>query len=95
MLPSPPLPSPRVQPLPAPPLPLSPSGAAASRAQLQELVAFARRNGSILVFDSAYAMYIGDDSPKTIYEIPGAEEVRRGSGGVEVPQKGQKGGEGT
>ena len=52
------------------------AGAAASRAQLQELVDFARRNGSILVFDSAYALYIGDDSPKTIYEIPGAEEVR-------------------
>jgi hypothetical protein len=38
-------------------------------------VAFARKNGSIIVYDSAYAIYIEDDSPKSIYEIPGAREV--------------------
>lgn len=53
--------------------PNNPTGAAATRAQLTELVAFARKNGSILVYDAAYALYITNpDCPKTIYEIPGA-----------------------
>ncbi|TYH85124.1 hypothetical protein ES332_D02G243900v1 [Gossypium tomentosum] len=43
--------------------------------QLQQLVEFARDNGSIIIFDSAYAAYISDDSPKSIFEIPGAKEV--------------------
>ena len=35
-------------------------------------VAFAKKNGSIIVYDAAYALYISDDNcPKTIYEIPG------------------------
>lgn len=56
--------------------PNNPTGAAATRKQLTELVAFARKNGSILVYDAAYALYIKNpDCPKTIYEIPGAEEV--------------------
>ena len=30
------------------------------------------RNGSIIVYDAAYALYISNpDCPKTIYEIPG------------------------
>ena len=36
---------------------------------------FAKVNGSIIVFDSSYSAYITDDSPKSIYEIPGAREV--------------------
>ncbi|CAN4099123.1 unnamed protein product [Withania somnifera] len=55
--------------------PNNPTGSAASREQLTKLVQFAKNNGSILVYDSAYAMYICDDSPKTIFEIPGAKEV--------------------
>nr|XP_016437403.1 PREDICTED: LL-diaminopimelate aminotransferase, chloroplastic-like [Nicotiana tabacum] len=55
--------------------PNNPTGAAASREQLTKLVRFAKSNGSILVYDSAYAMYICDDSPKSIFEIPGAKEV--------------------
>ncbi|GJP36178.1 hypothetical protein CLOM_g20702 [Closterium sp. NIES-68] len=55
--------------------PNNPTGKAASRAQLEELVAFARRNGSIVVYDSAYGIYIEDDSPRSIYEIEGAHEV--------------------
>lgn len=52
--------------------PNNPTGAAATRAQLEELVAFARKNGSILIYDAAYAIYIADsDLPQTIYEIPG------------------------
>ena len=56
--------------------PNNPTGAAATREQLTKLVEFARKNGSIIVYDAAYALYISDPNcPKTIYEIPGAEEV--------------------
>ncbi|PKA64074.1 putative LL-diaminopimelate aminotransferase, chloroplastic [Apostasia shenzhenica] len=55
--------------------PNNPTGSAASREQLTKLVQFAKENGSIIVYDSAYAMYISDDSPRTIFEIPGAKEV--------------------
>ncbi|XP_047336653.1 probable LL-diaminopimelate aminotransferase, chloroplastic isoform X2 [Impatiens glandulifera] len=55
--------------------PNNPTGHAASRKQLEQLVQFARENGSIIVYDSAYAAYIQDDSPRSIYEIPGAREV--------------------
>lgn len=54
--------------------PNNPTGAAATREQLTALVNFARKNGSIIVYDAAYALYISDSNcPKTIYEIPGAE----------------------
>lgn len=55
--------------------PNNPTGAAATRFQLEELVAYAKKNGSIIVYDSAYAIYMSDDNPKSIYEIPGAREV--------------------
>jgi LL-diaminopimelate aminotransferase len=57
--------------------PNNPTGAAASRTQLTELVAWAKKRGSLIVFDAAYSVYISDpDVPKSIFEIPGAEEVR-------------------
>ena len=56
--------------------PNNPTGAVATRDQLTELVAFARKNKQIILFDSAYAAYIQDPSlPRSIYEIDGAEEV--------------------
>ncbi|MCL7031894.1 hypothetical protein MKW94_024927 [Papaver nudicaule] len=55
--------------------PNNPTGAAATREQLTQLVQFAKKNGSIIVYDSAYGMYIADDCPRSIYEIPGAKEV--------------------
>ncbi|KAJ6843472.1 putative LL-diaminopimelate aminotransferase, chloroplastic [Iris pallida] len=55
--------------------PNNPTGSAASRKQLTQLVQFAKDNGSIIIYDSAYAMYISDDSPRSIFEIPGAKEV--------------------
>jgi aspartate/methionine/tyrosine aminotransferase len=56
--------------------PNNPTGAAASRKQLTELVAFARKNGSIIIYDAAYAIYISDpDRPQSIFEIPGAAAV--------------------
>lgn len=54
--------------------PNNPTGAAATREQLTELVAFAKKNGSIIVYDAAYALYISDrNCPKSIFEIEGAE----------------------
>ncbi|CAL9781711.1 unnamed protein product [Musa acuminata subsp. burmannicoides] len=55
--------------------PNNPTGSATTRDQLIHLVQFAQDNGSIVVFDSAYSLYISDDSPRSIYEIPGAKEV--------------------
>ncbi|XP_057976839.1 LL-diaminopimelate aminotransferase, chloroplastic [Malania oleifera] len=55
--------------------PNNPTGSAATRAQLTQLVQFAKDNGSIIVYDSAYAMYMSDDNPRSIFEIPGAKEL--------------------
>jgi LL-diaminopimelate aminotransferase len=56
--------------------PNNPTGAVSNRVQLEMLVSFAKRNGSILVFDAAYAAFIQDDSlPRSIFEIEGAREV--------------------
>ena len=61
--------------------PNNPTGAAASKAQLESLVAFAKKNGSIIVYDAAYALYIEDEEcPKSIFEIEGADEVWWDSG---------------
>jgi len=55
--------------------PNNPTGSAASRQQLEQLVEFAKANGSIIIYDSVYAAYISDESPRSIFEIPGAKEV--------------------
>jgi len=53
--------------------PNNPTGAVATKAQLQELVAYAKAQGSIIVFDAAYSPFIrSPDVPKSIYEIEGA-----------------------
>ncbi len=55
--------------------PNNPTGAVASREQLTAWVAYARKHGSILLYDAAYEAYIGDsEMPRSIYEIPGARE---------------------
>jgi LL-diaminopimelate aminotransferase len=55
--------------------PNNPTGAVATRAQLTALVAAARKAGSVVIFDAAYAEFIKDPSlPKSIFEIPGARE---------------------
>jgi LL-diaminopimelate aminotransferase len=54
--------------------PNNPTGATASRAQLNALVKAAREKGSIIIFDAAYAEYIRNpELPKTIFEIEGAK----------------------
>lgn len=56
--------------------PNNPTGAVATKAQLQELVDFARREQAIIVFDSAYSAFIQDpELPGSIFEIEGAKEV--------------------
>ena len=55
--------------------PNNPMGVVPSYEQLQKLVEFTLKNRSILIFDSAYASYITDDTlPKSIYEIPNARK---------------------
>ena len=55
--------------------PNNPTGAVATRAQLEAWVAWARREDAVLVFDAAYDAYIQDSAlPHSIYEIPGAQE---------------------
>merc|ERR1719482_2029572 len=56
--------------------PNNPTGACATRAQLQQLVDFARAHGKIIIYDAAYFAYIKDKNcPRTIYEIEGADTV--------------------
>ena len=56
--------------------PNNPTGAAATREQLEQLVGHCKKHGSLLVYDAAYALYIQNpECPKTIYEIAGAEDV--------------------
>lgn len=54
--------------------PNNPTGACATREQLTELVNFALKNGSIIIYDAAYAIFIEDDVPLSIFEIPGAKD---------------------
>jgi LL-diaminopimelate aminotransferase len=56
--------------------PNNPTGMVASKSRLTEWVNFAKKTGSIILFDSAYESFIQDpEIPKSIYEIPGAKEV--------------------
>lgn len=55
--------------------PNNPTGAVATRAQLEAWVAYARKHGSILLYDAAYGDYIQDPAiPRSIYEIAGARD---------------------
>ena len=53
--------------------PNNPTGAVATRAQLERWVAWARATDAVVVFDAAYDAYIQDPAlPRSIYEIEGA-----------------------
>jgi LL-diaminopimelate aminotransferase len=55
--------------------PNNPTGAVASRANLEAWVAWARAHEAVIVFDAAYDAYIQDPAlPHSIYEIRGARE---------------------
>lgn len=56
--------------------PNNPTGMAASRQELKKWVDYARENGSVILFDSAYEAFVSDENvPHSIYEIEGAKEV--------------------
>merc|ERR1712127_897253 len=56
--------------------PNNPTGAAATKEQLTEMVKLCKERGSILVFDAAYAPFIRSDNvPTSIFEIEGAKDV--------------------
>src|SRR5690554_5235610 len=56
--------------------PNNPTGACATREQLQAWVNYARTHKAIILFDAAYEAFIQDPTiPRSIYEIEGAQEV--------------------
>lgn len=56
--------------------PNNPTGAVATTEQLEALVNFAKKNKSIIIFDSAYSGFITDDNfPSSIFLIEGAKDV--------------------
>jgi LL-diaminopimelate aminotransferase len=55
--------------------PNNPTGAAATREQLEAWVKFALKNKSVILFDAAYESYITEKNlPHSIFEIPGARD---------------------
>lgn len=55
--------------------PNNPTGAVATREQLQAWVRYALEHRAVILFDAAYEAYIRDPAlPHSIYEIPGARE---------------------
>lgn len=56
--------------------PNNPTGTTLTRAELARWVEYARENKSIILYDAAYEAFISEkDVPRSIYEIPGADEV--------------------
>lgn len=54
--------------------PNNPTGAVATRSQLQAWVNYANANGSVILYDSAYEAFITEpDVPRSIFEIEGAK----------------------
>lgn len=54
--------------------PNNPTGSVITREQLGLWVDYARKNGSIILYDAAYEAYITEDLPHSIFEIEGARE---------------------
>ena len=55
--------------------PNNPTGAMATKKQLEKWVEYAKANGAVLLYDAAYEAFITDpDQPHSIYEIEGARE---------------------
>jgi LL-diaminopimelate aminotransferase len=55
--------------------PNNPTGAVATNAQLKKFVEYARAEKAVILFDSAYSIYIKNSwLPRSIYEISGASE---------------------
>src|SRR5262249_9667884 len=56
-------------------LPNNPTGTVFTSFELEKIVAFARTQKILIVFDAAYCFYVQDGYPKSIYEIEGAKDV--------------------
>lgn len=55
--------------------PNNPTGVTLSKEQLKRYVDYARANGTLILYDSAYESYISEsDKPHSIYEVDGAKE---------------------
>ena len=55
--------------------PNNPTGAVATKKQLQAFVDYARKNKAVIIFDAVYTWFIKTPNiPKSIYEIEGAKE---------------------
>lgn len=56
--------------------PNNPTGSVLTKADLEKWVKYAKKNGAVIIFDSAYKEYITTpDIPHSIYEIDGAKDV--------------------
>ncbi len=56
--------------------PNNPTGCSLTKDDLSKWVAYAKKHNSVLIVDAAYEAFIhGKDTPKSIYEIPGAKDV--------------------
>lgn len=56
--------------------PNNPTGVAINKNELQKWVDYARENGSLIIYDSAYEAFVSEYGiVKSIYEIEGADEV--------------------
>ena len=56
--------------------PNNPTGAVATRAQLEAWVKYAKQHDAVILFDAAYEAFIQDpEIPRSIFEIEGAREV--------------------
>ncbi|MBI3825298.1 MAG: LL-diaminopimelate aminotransferase [Candidatus Rokubacteria bacterium] len=56
--------------------PNNPTGAVMTRETLARWIEYARRHGSVILYDAAYEAYIQDpDVPRSIFEVEGAREV--------------------
>lgn len=56
--------------------PNNPTGATATKEQLKKWVDYAKKNKALILFDAAYECFIRNpELPKSIFEIPGADEV--------------------
>ncbi len=56
--------------------PNNPTGSVATHAQLENLVQWAKKSNTFIIFDAAYSGFIQDPTlPESIYEIEGADEI--------------------
>ncbi len=55
--------------------PNNPTGASATRAFFEELVAFAKENALVVLQDAAYSALVFEDEPLSILQVPGGKDV--------------------